>query len=626
MQTRFERSSVVRKAAALLTAWLLVAPDLAPLALASTPQSLKGIDVQSDQVKLETGGPVKYKAFLAQNPPRLVVDLYNTQYRAEKSVDGKGAILQRVRGGQFSVAPKRVSRVVMELASIAGYEVTNMPTGLLVKLGQASALAAKEATGKGAGASAPVDLYRDAPAATAMMQGGEPPSTIDTNVKVGIPAAPSAPVASTTMRRSSRDLMSSLPREKVNLDFDTTDVRDILKLLGVRAGINIIYGSDVAGSLSLHLRGVPFDEAFRTVLQMTSLTTQQVGDNILRVLTPSVLKTERGSALPTTRVFQLSYTKADEVKPQLDAVRSAEGRPGQSVVAKSANALIVTDTTEGMLEIERLIAQIDKRPTQVLIEAKLIEVQHNKSMDLGIQWDYASAGNFNNNPGNRWFVGTQQTASTPFSIHGDVLQNNGPTSRGTGVNLPASDIVGALTLGRVTDTSFLAATLSAAAKSGKAKVLSDPKVATLNNQQATINITTQIPYVTSSVTSTGVATQTVSYTTVGITLTVTPTVNADGRVTLKINPQVSQPSQTAASAGTTGAVAVDTRNADTTVLVRDGETIVIGGLITDTESVQEAKVPLLGDIPILGWFFRKKSTSRVRQELLVFVTPKILAD
>jgi type II secretory pathway component GspD/PulD (secretin) len=107
---------------------------------------------------------------------------------------------------------------------------------------------------------------------------------------------------------------------------------------------------------------------------------------------------------------------------------------------------------------------------------------------------------------------------------------------------------------------------------------------------------------------------------------VTPTVNADGRVTLKINPQVSQPSQTAASAGTTGAVAVDTRNADTTVLVRDGETIVIGGLITDTESVSEAKVPLLGDIPILGWFFRKKSTSRTRQELLVFVTPKILAD
>jgi type IV pilus assembly protein PilQ len=624
MQTHFERPSIARRAAALLTAWLLVAPDVAPLALASTPQSLKVIDVQSDQVKLETGGPVKYKAFLAQNPPRLVVDLYNTQYRAEKSVDGKGAILQRVRGGQYSIAPKRVSRVVMELASIAGYEVTNMPTGLMVKLGQASALAAKEATGKGSTGSAPIDLYRDAPAAAAT---GDLPSNIDTQVKVGIPPAPAAAPVAMTTKRSNRDLMTSLPREKVNLDFDSTDVRDILKLLGVRAGINIIYGSDVAGSLSLHLRGVPFDEAFRTVLQMTALTTQQVGDNILRVLTPSVLKTERSSALPTTRVFQLSYTKADEVKPQLDAVRGAEGRPGATVVAKTANAIIVTDTQEGMLEIERLIAQIDRRPTQVLIEAKLIEVQHNKSMDLGIQWDYATAGNFNNNPGNRWFVGTQQAGiSSPLTMHGDVLANSGPTQTGTGVNLPAADIVGALTLGRVTDTSFLAATLSAAAKSGKAKVLSDPKVATLNNQQATINITTQIPYVTSSVTSTGVATQSVSYTTVGITLTVTPTVNADGRVTLKINPQVSQPSQTVASAGTTGAVAVDTRNADTTVLVRDGETIVIGGLITDTESVNEAKVPLLGDIPILGWFFRKKSTSRTRQELLVFVTPKILAD
>ncbi|PIR15488.1 MAG: hypothetical protein COV48_14080, partial [Elusimicrobia bacterium CG11_big_fil_rev_8_21_14_0_20_64_6] len=171
----------------------------------------------------------------------------------------------------------------------------------------------------------------------------------------------------------------------------------------------------------------------------------------------------------------------------------------------------------------------------------------------------------------------------------------------------------------------LNATLTAAASEGKAKILSEPKIATLNNQAATINVTTQIPYVTSNVASTGVQTQSVSYVTTGIQLTVTPSINADGRITLQVNPNVSQPSATAA-ASSTGAPAVDSRNATTTVLVRDGETIVIGGLITDTLQDTISKIPLLGDIPILGWLFKKKTKTRVRAELLIFVTTRILPD
>jgi type II secretory pathway component GspD/PulD (secretin) len=192
------------------------------------------------------------------------------------------------------------------------------------------------------------------------------------------------------------------------------------------------------------------------------------------------------------------------------------------------------------------------------------------------------------------------------------------------VFLPAKNAFGAFTFGRVTNNYFLSATLTAAASQGKVKVLSDPKIATLNGKKATIDITTQIPYVTSSVTSTGVATQSVSYTMTGIKLEVTPTVNADGRVTMEVNPTVSQPSTVAASAGTTGAVATDARTAKTTVIVQDGETVVIGGLITDSVSNVVAKVPFLGDIPILGWLFKKKSVERTRVELLIFVTPKVL--
>jgi type II secretory pathway component GspD/PulD (secretin) len=202
----------------------------------------------------------------------------------------------------------------------------------------------------------------------------------------------------------------------------------------------------------------------------------------------------------------------------------------------------------------------------------------------------------------------------------------GAGGRGTGVNLAADKIFGALTLGRITNNYLLNATITAAASEGKAKVLSDPKITTLNNQAAKINVTTQIPYVTSNVASTGVQTQTVSYATTGIELTVTPSINADGRILLVINPTVSQPSVTAAGSTQTGAPAIDSRNATTTVLVRDGETIVIGGLISDSLQDTISKIPLLGDIPILGWLFKKKTKTRVRNELLIFVTTRVLPD
>ncbi len=183
-----------------------------------------------------------------------------------------------------------------------------------------------------------------------------------------------------------------------------------------------------------------------------------------------------------------------------------------------------------------------------------------------------------------------------------------------------------MTLGRVTNNYLVNATISAAASEGKAKVLSDPKITTLNNLPANINVTTQIPYVTSNVASTGVQTQTVSYVTTGIQLSVTPSINSDGRILLLINPNVSQPSVTAAANTLTGAPAVDTRNAQTSVLVRDGETIVIGGLISDSLQDTIAKIPILGDIPILGWLFKKKTKQRARNELLIFVTTHVLPD
>lgn len=434
-----------------------------------------------------------------------------------------------------------------------------------------------------------------------------------------------------------RDIMSRLPRDIVTLDFDNTDIRDVIRLLAAKAKVNIVFGPDVAGSLTLHLTDVPFNEAFRTALSMMKLTTDQVGDNILRVITPAELTKQRTTSTAITKVYVLNYAKSAEVKTTIDSVRLAEGRGGNSTADSKTNTLIVTDSLEGQLSTENLISQMDQRPRQVLIETKIVEINANSGLNYGVQWDYASLqeGRIGGQQGTT-SVGTAIGLPTTYSrtLDNNILQTPGVTQtggvgasgRGTGVNLAADRVFGALTLGRITNNFILNATLTAAASEGKAKILSEPKIATLNNQAANINVTTQIPYVTSNVASTGVQTQTVSYVTTGIKLTVTPSINADGRITLQVNPDVSQPSATAAGSTQTGAPAVDSRNATTTVLVRDGETIVIGGLITDTLQDTISKVPLLGDIPILGWLFKKRTKTRVRAELLIFVTTRILPD
>jgi general secretion pathway protein D len=247
-----------------------------------------------------------------------------------------------------------------------------------------------------------------------------------------------------------------------------------------------------------------------------------------------------------------------------------------------------------MEDTARLIKSLDRRPRQVVIEAKFVEMQLQDDYHLGIQW---YAGSVRNG------VLSEASVQIPF----------------------AQTIYGAFSLGKVTSNSVLEATLLAAAEKGKAKVLSDPKITTLNNKEANINITEQTPYTTEewSATTPPVRTIKSEYVTTGIILKVTPVINSDGRILMKIKPSVSQVTATTIIGAAPG---IDTREADTNVIVKDGETIVIGGLIKDMQSTTVFKIPLLGDIPLLGWLFRKKSVIRSRIELLIFVTPRIMED
>ncbi|MDP3542087.1 MAG: type IV pilus secretin PilQ [Elusimicrobiota bacterium] len=663
---------------------------------APAPVVFQGVAVSDDLVTIKLSTGVLYNSFLTQTPPRLVMELLDTQHDGpSQSAKGKGKFLAGVRTSQFEKSPRLITRVVLDLVKMAGYKVGTTKGGLTVQIvgsvdDQADAPAAVAAPVVAKRAAAAASASAPAPAAQAPVAAAMPKSAETSAIVPPLPAAETKAkarlniTAAQAMKRAGldgtmsqelaataqgsdvtktkidpagegdeeapqfsrggriySDIMSRLPRDRVTLDFDNTDIRDVLRLLAAKAKVNIVFGADVTGSLTLHLTDVPFNEAFRTALSMMKLTTDQVGGHILRVITPAELKNQRTTSTATTKVYVLNYAKAAEVKATIDAVRGAEGRGGSSTADAKSNTLIVTDSLEGQISTENLISQMDQRPRQVLIETKIVEINANAGLNYGVQWDYASidVGKSMGKQGTT-SVGSTMGVTDPFvnPRQGSGLDRNpvtfggisptggvGAAGRGTGVALAADRVFGALTLGRITNNFILNATLTAAASEGKAKILSEPKIATLNNQAADINITTQIPYVTSNVASTGVQTQTVSYVTTGIQLKVTPSINADGRITLQVNPNVSQPSATAA-ASSTGAPAVDARTANTTVLVRDGETIVIGGLITDTMQDTISKIPLLGDIPVLGWLFKKKSKTRVRAELLIFVTTRILPD
>lgn len=448
------------------------------------------------------------------------------------------------------------------------------------------------------------------------------------------------------------DIMENLPNFPVSFSYRRASVRDVLNTLAARIGINVVFSDDVTGTVTVDLSKVPFDEAFKTVLAMEGLAAQQIGSKILRVATARTIENEKEKAPLLTRFFPLKYQNSNELKKVLEDVIKAEGRKGKVSVDIHSNALIVTDIPSGLESVARLLGQMDIKPLQVLIEAKLVEVNINDGFDLGIEWS-TYGGHYSRIGGEDGFnffgggnLGANQQASTiglltkgllaPFDSSTSIFTPlpNSPGSGGTGVNFPsiANQIsVGSLRFGRITDNYFLDVTLSAAEQKGKAKILSEPKVATLNNRTAKINITTQIPYVTSSTTSesvTPITTSTIVYLDTGITLEVTPQVNADGRITMKIKPTISQVSTTAAPRSDTveesGAPGLDTRSAETIVMTKDGETIAIGGLIYDLNNDLIYKVPLLGDIPIVGWLFKKKHNNKQRIELLIFVTPKLV--
>jgi type II secretory pathway component GspD/PulD (secretin) len=289
---------------------------------------------------------------------------------------------------------------------------------------------------------------------------------------------------------------------------------------------------------------------------------------------------------------------------------------------------VITDTVEGLKEVEDLIPVLDRKPQQVDIESKIIEVSLDNQTQTGISWQYAA--NHLDQYGHGDLFGVTKNSVGTFSGNAGATDNTGvqlltPDKNGTGVSFN-SIIDGptptAFSFLSAHGTYLLGAQISALATQGRVKVLSTPHIVTTNNEEANINVADQIPYTVTTV-SNGVSQSAVQFISAGVKLTVKPTVNADRRITLHVKPEVSNATGTGSA---TLPPTVNTRNADTTVLLRDGETIAIGGLIQENINKSVTGIPILMSIPILGYLFKTVSDRKQRTELIVFLTPKIAAE
>jgi len=433
--------------------------------------------------------------------------------------------------------------------------------------------------------------------------------------------------------------------EKLSLNFQNIDVRSLLQVIADFTNFNVITSDSVTGTVTLRLQDVPWDQALDIILQSKGLGMRKTG-NVLwiapkdEINAKEKLDLEAAAALQNleplrTQSFQMNYTKAAEVAAQLTATSGGTGAtasssrllsPRGSVIAETrTNQLFVTDIPSKLEQVQQLMAKLDIPVRQVLIEARIVEASDTFGKSLGVKFGSAD-------------LRAQQGGDGGYSIGGDnrvvfgTSYGNAVASSGAGgtvdltsgfVNLPAisqngySPATFALSIFSSAANRFLNLELSALEADGKGKVVSSPRVVTADQIKALIEQGTELPYqVASSSGATSIA-----FRKANLKLEVTPQITPEGNIILSLDVNKDTVGQ-----ATTAGFAINTKHIQTQVLVENGGTVVIGGIFEMTESEDVTKVPLLGDLPGVGNLFKNRSKIANKQEMLVFITPKVLAD
>jgi type IV pilus assembly protein PilQ len=408
----------------------------------------------------------------------------------------------------------------------------------------------------------------------------------------------------------------------VSLDFQQADLRAVLRLFSEISGLNIVIDPAVQGTVDVALKEVPWDQALDLILRANRLG-YIVDGTIVRIAPLTTLAEEEAQRRKLAeeqalagelRVFTrtLSYARGEELQTLLrSTILSARGT---IQVDPRTNTLIITDLPDRLATAGDLIVTLDRPEPQVEIEARIVQTNKNFARELGIQWGFS--GRVDPALGNT----TNLAFPNNGSLTGRVGPIQGPTGQPTAVDLgvgAATSAVG-LALGSVNGAFNLDVALSALEQSGNGRILSTPRVATLNNVEAEVTQGTQIPLQTIANN-----TVTVTFKDAALTLRVRPQITAADTVIMQITLENATPDFSRA-AGPAAIPPIDTQRAITTLLVNDGDTTVIGGIYTSNLQNQTNRTPGLGEIPLLKWLFKRDRVSDASTELLIFITPRII--
>jgi type IV pilus assembly protein PilQ len=431
--------------------------------------------------------------------------------------------------------------------------------------------------------------------------------------------------------------------QRISMDFKDADLTNVFRIIAEVSNLNIITADDVKGKVSLRLVNVPWDQALDIVLRSKSLGATQEG-NVLRIAPLSSLRKEeqdrfdaqkqveqsrqealnRAAEVKATQeaVFDtipVSYSKASELLVKIKPLTSKYGKLDSD---DRTNVLIIRDLPQHIAEVKDLVATLDTATPQVLIEARIVEVDTTFTRELGVQW----GGSFRGTSGSKQYglIGAQDSTGAPITGGAVTAATTNPFTPTVpvpsyAVNLPAAIGLGSgggIAFGILKDNLRLDLSLSALESSGKGKIISSPKVVTTDNKEAVIEQGTQIPY--STVSASGTNVQFIDAT---LSLKVTPHITPDGRVSMKVD--VKNDSQGDVAPGST-TPSINKKKATTEVLIRDGETTVIGGILQITRNESRSGLPWLSKIPVLGYLFRHDLNTTQNRELLIFITPRIM--
>lgn len=549
-------------------------------------------------VVVEANGPVTYTTRVNHDLKQYIVEIPNSILpkrlkRTLNTKDIKGAV---GAVDAYQSPGSKTSRIVVQLRNGAGEPVVQQEGNSLL-------IVASEAGGEAIAATAAGEATQNPEEGDASLHKGDGDMNVDLN---------SSKILASQSLEEYLSGNTKFYGRKISIETSNIDVRDALKFITEESGVNMVITDEVKGNISLKLRQVPWDQALVVIMKARKLGYSRQG-NVLRIVPLDELKKEEDDATKLAlarknieplkvRAFTISYAKVEDLDKKIKDFLTERGK----VVSDSrTNTLVVTDVEESVNRVVKLIQGLDSAPPQVLIEGKIVEALDTFQRSVGIQWNFNGAD-----------VKIGDGANGPVNLHPNLSVGQAlaaPGGLGFGLSVGTLDIFG-----------DIAASLALFETEQKVKVLSSPRIVTLSNEKADISQTNELPVKTLTPQPNGQPLITYQFKPLTLKLEVTPQVTGEGTVIMKVT--VNRQIKGAAVSTTDDTFSVNSREANTRVIVRNGQTAVIGGIYRSDVTEGTTGVPWLKDIPVLGNLFKGTTIDKQRSELLIFLTPRILAQ